>query len=64
MGLEGVVDPKDIAAYDADGNRVPPSPRNFAVQARPLMPSIMLRCIQPARGWLETVGREQAAAKE
>ncbi len=53
LGMEGLIDAKDLTAYDADGNRIPATPENFAVQGRPLMPSVILRCIQPVLGWLE-----------
>ena len=55
LGMEELVDAKDLLAFDADGNRVPATPENFAAQARPLMPSVVLRCIQPVLGWLERV---------
>jgi hypothetical protein len=52
MGLEDGLDVADILAFDGDGHRIAPTPENFAVQARPLMPSIVLRCLQPVIGWL------------
>ena len=58
LGLEGLVDARDLLAFDADGNRIPATPENFAAQARPLMPSVILRCIQPVLGWLEGIEAE------